>query len=428
LERIVNLATKPALQGTEKMPQIKFTDTNLKTLSADATTWFSDPTAKGLQLCVTAGGVKTWYVNKWDSTAQKTRRIKLGQWSNQGKHCAWAKKEVGRAASNIEDGVVKTKQEKAVERAGIPTLREAFDKEMGYRRARPASLGGPIHDRTDKDYTRAFDLYLSTWADDKMDVIDTAAVQRMLDDLVNEKPFAAHKVNVVLGITFKRAERMINARLPGLPPKLDKNPKMQKRDLDTSVDWAARWAEIEAVENEHKRLLWQVRWFTGMRGEMLRGLTWDDVDLAKGTMMVGTGLKQAKGDGKRLIAMGDLVKGWFERLAEIRIDDCPWVFPSRRIVGDERGALDALDRLPLTCEGDLRHLWNEATHEVETREMVLHWLCGQALAKGEQKNLGLYGVVPVDRQRKVANEIASVISTRIGMTPANVVELAKVRA
>ena len=88
----------------------------------------------------------------------------------------------------------------------------------------------------------------------------------------------------------------------------------------------------------------------------------------------------------------------------------------------------ALDRLPLTCEGDLRHLWNEATHEVETREMVLHWLCGQAVAKGEQKNLGLYGIVPVDRQRKVANEIASVISTRIGMTPANVVELQKVRA
>lgn len=67
------------------MPQIKFTDTNLKTLSADSTTWFSDPTCKGLQLCVTAGGVKTWYVNKWDSTAQKTRRVKLGQWSAQGK-------------------------------------------------------------------------------------------------------------------------------------------------------------------------------------------------------------------------------------------------------------------------------------------------------------------------------------------------------
>ncbi|MBE0554824.1 MAG: integrase family protein [Rhodobacteraceae bacterium] len=410
------------------MPQIRLTDTAVAKLKADAMTWYSDPSAKGLQLSVTPGGTKTWYVVKWDSATQKTRRVKLGQWAPRGMHCAWAKDQVGKVMLDVKEGKVATKAEKAVERAGVPTLREAFDKEMGYRRARPASLGGAIHARTDDSYTRAFDKYLATWADDKMDEIDTAAVQRALDDLVNEKPFAAHKVNVVLGITFKRAERMLNKRLPGLPPKLEKNPKMQKRDLDTSVDWADRWAEIEKVENEHKRLLWQVRWFTGMRGEMLRGLTWDDVDLTKGTMMVSTGLKQAKGDGKRLIAMGDQVKQWFERLAEIRIDDCPWVFPSRRIVGEARGPLDALDRLPLTCEGDLRHLWNEATHEVETREMVLHWLCGQALAKGEQKNLGLYGVVPVERQRKVANEIAKVINKRIGMTPANVVELAKATA
>ena len=51
------------------MPQIEFTDTKLKHLSTDKTTWFSDPTVKCLQLCVTAAGTKTWYVNKWDPTA-----------------------------------------------------------------------------------------------------------------------------------------------------------------------------------------------------------------------------------------------------------------------------------------------------------------------------------------------------------------------
>lgn len=237
------------------MPQIRFTDTAVAKLKADAMTWYSDPVAKGLQLSVTPGGTKTWYVVKWDPATQKTRRVKLGQWATRGMHCAWAKDQVGKVMLDVKEGKVATKAEKAIERAGIPTLREAFDKEMGYRRARPASLGGAIHARTDDSYTRAFDKYLATWADDKMDEIDTAAIQRALDDLVNEKPFAAHKVNVVLGITFKRAERMLNKRLPGLPPKLEKNPKMQKRDLDTSVDWADRWAEIAKVENEHKRLL-----------------------------------------------------------------------------------------------------------------------------------------------------------------------------
>jgi len=61
------------------MPQIKFKDSTLKTLSADKTTWFTDPNVKGLRLCVTKGGVKTWWVNKWDPSTQKTRAVKLGR-------------------------------------------------------------------------------------------------------------------------------------------------------------------------------------------------------------------------------------------------------------------------------------------------------------------------------------------------------------
>lgn len=93
------------------MPKIKFTDTNLGKLSADKTTWFTDPAAKGLRLCVTKNGVKTWYVNKWDPTAQKTRSVKLAQWAQKGTHCAWAKKQVGKVALDIQEGAVRTRDE-----------------------------------------------------------------------------------------------------------------------------------------------------------------------------------------------------------------------------------------------------------------------------------------------------------------------------
>ncbi len=409
------------------MPKIKFTDTSIAKLEVGTTTWYSDPAAKGLQLCVTANGVKTFYVVKWDAKASKTRRVKIAQWARTGTHTRWAKDQVGKKVLDVIEGRAQTKRERAVERAGVPTFREAFDRDMQYRRSRGDAYGGPIHQRTDRDYCRAFENYLVTWADAKMDAIDVGAIQRMLDDLSERKPFAAHKVNIVVGFTFGRASRMIGAPLTVLTPKLEQNPTMQKRTMDTTIPWADRWAEIEKVENAHKRLLWMVRWYTGMRGEMLRGLTWADIDLHAGTMMVKTGLKKAKGK-PRCIAMSDQVRVWFERLHEIRFEDSEWVFPSRRRVGDERGPLDALDRLPLTREGDLRHLWNEATHEVETREMVLRWLCGHALAQGETKNLGLYGEVPVDRQRRVANEIASVIDTRIGRASRNVVEIRQVNA
>jgi integrase len=214
---------------------------------------------------------------------------------------------------------------------------------------------------------------------------------------------------------------LINKAL--LRPKLEKNPQMGQMDVDYDLPWADRWAEIEQVENEHKRLAWMVKWHTGMRGRMVRGLLWSDIDMHAGTMLVSTGLKKVK--GKRLIAMSARVHDMFRRLHEIKMDDCDWVFPSRRIVGDARGPLDALDRLELTTEGTLRHLWNVASQDVETREMVLRWLCGHALTDGDTKNLGLYGMVPVERQRKVANLISTIIDHKCRVSPANVVEIGR---
>ncbi len=124
------------------MPEIKFTDTNLRTLSADRTTWFSDPSIKGLQLCVTAGGVKTWYLNKWDTNAQKTRRVKLGQWAAKGTHCRWAKEQVGRASLDVIEGRAQTKQEAIEAKSGIPTFREALELFLTHRTAERAS-GNP---------------------------------------------------------------------------------------------------------------------------------------------------------------------------------------------------------------------------------------------------------------------------------------------
>ncbi len=69
------------------MPKIKFTDTAVEKqcIAHDGkTTWYSDTETRGLQLCATAGGAKTWYLNKWDPTAKKVRRVKLGQFATKG--------------------------------------------------------------------------------------------------------------------------------------------------------------------------------------------------------------------------------------------------------------------------------------------------------------------------------------------------------
>lgn len=421
------------------MPQIKFTDTAIAKLKVDAITWYSDPSAKGLQLCATPAGVRTWYVVKWDPQAQKTRRVKLGQWAPQGKHCAWAKKAAGQAASKIEDGKVQTKAEAAVDRATIPTLREAFELEVARRQAEE-----DVSDATINYYRSLLETHVGKLLDDTVDALDGRTIQHRLDTFYASNPYGAHKLHCALRYARPQIEKALNTEnLPYRWPRLDKLPTMGDRKdherkgakviMDTTIPWRVRWAKIQQVENEHKRLCWEIRWLTGFRGIGLRSLTWGDIDLEAGTFKVSTGLKRVK--GKRLIAMSDAVKARFQRLHDIRMNDCDWVFPSRRIVGDERGHLDALDSLDMEGpiefsmgEGHLRHAWMEAAQEVDSREMVLHWLTGQALNKGDAKNLGLYAIVPVERQRKVANAIAAYILRNVGETPGNVVALEQARA
>ncbi len=128
------------------MLQIKFKDSTLTSLSADRATWFTDPDVKRLRRCVTRGGVKTWWVNKWDSKPRKARAVKLGQWANKGMHCAWARKQMSAALLDIQEGKVHTKDERKVERMrlGIPTSAEALDRYIEHRTSARASGKAPM--------------------------------------------------------------------------------------------------------------------------------------------------------------------------------------------------------------------------------------------------------------------------------------------
>lgn len=133
------------------MPQIKFTDTAIRTLAVEKTTWFSDKSCKGLRLCVTPTGTKTWYVTRWDSNAQKTRSVKLAQWAAKGAHTAWAKRQVGKASLDIQEGNARV----ATFLWSIPSDQSAFLSSCAYAhpaayrcvspRRNPSSDGFSVH-------------------------------------------------------------------------------------------------------------------------------------------------------------------------------------------------------------------------------------------------------------------------------------------
>ena len=198
------------------MPQIKFTDTAIRKLLVEKTTWYSDRNTKGLQLCATAGGTKTWYLNKWDSAAGKVRRVKLGQWNAKGTHCRWAKDQIGKAALDIQNGSVRTRDEAAEDKLalGVPTFREALEQYIEHRTTKRASGKARMLDTTAYDYRKAFTRHLIRWADVPVNELPVLEINQYLNALQVDRPHAAHKTAVVAGAVMRFINRLCALSLP----------------------------------------------------------------------------------------------------------------------------------------------------------------------------------------------------------------------
>lgn len=409
------------------MPQIKFTDSTLKSLSTTRTTWFSDPSCKGLRLCVTKSGVKTWYVTKWDSAAQKTRSVKLAQWASKGAHCAWAKKQMGATLLDIHEGNVLTRDERETQKAalGIPTFSEALEQYIEHRTSERASGKAPMVEKTAKDYRNTFKLRFSRWADVHVDELPILEINQYLNALQLTRPHGARTASALAGAVVRFVNRLCALALP-IPSLLDNTTiksRVETGKLDLSVPWADRWAEIEQIPNEHIRLWWMLTWYTGFRQETFRALEWDQVDLDKGAIT----FRRSKHTYDRKIAVSDDAVRLLKRLRKIRYDDCDWVFPSRRIIGDKRKHLGQMDGLELTNPGDLRHFWMTAAREVCPRH-VHRWLAQQTLTDNDLRMLGHYGEPSFEEQKRGADAIAEAINKQLQDAPCNVVEISRKHA
>ena len=274
------------------MPHIKFTDTNVGAIpTPDKTVWYTDPEQKGLRLCVTKTGVKTWYVNKWDPTANKVRSVKLAQWASKVTHCKWAKDQRGLVAHGIVSGDVLNKAEArakaAVEQANaLPTFREALEQFIEHRTTSRQSGKARMMETTAKDYRATFNKHLAQWADVHVDRLPILEINQYLNAVQITRPNAAHVAATVAGATVRFINKLCALALP--IPSLLEGTKMRSRvetgKLDMQVPWEDRWDEIEEISNEHIRLCWKITWYTGFRGRGLRALTWDQVDLDDGVV------------------------------------------------------------------------------------------------------------------------------------------------
>lgn len=280
----------------------------------------------------------------------------------------------------------------------MPTFRDQLERYIEFRTADRKTGKAKMRKATGDDYRACAEIHFADWMDTKLDEIPIRKVEQHLNDLQASKPYAAQRMHVIAGAVFK-----FDHHLNLIPPRLKEQTRMQPRKLDRSIAWGDRLAEIEGIENEVKRICWQLRWHTGSRENVLRSLTWNDVDLDKGTI---TFPRLKRDENGRTIALSDHSLALFKRL---KGKHEKWVFPSVRMGVH----LDALDRLPLTSPGDLRHLWHDAAMMAGIPVYMMRWLNGQNLKAGEVDMLGHYGQLDdLDAQREAANRISAYIGKR----------------
>ena len=422
------------------MPQMKFTDTAVAKLATDKTTWFSDPTCKGLQLCVTGGGSKTWYANRWDAQAQKTRRIKLGAFARKVQHCRWARSQAEATGAQVEQGFVRTKTERAAaKQVSLPTFREALEQMIEFKsnpERRQTSGKRAMGKTTARDYRGSFDCHLARWADVPVDKLPVFDISVHLDELQKTKRHAARRAAAVASSTIRfiaRRAKREDLRIPTLTdPTVPRSRADEGGDIDMKVPLADRWAEIEQVENEHKRLCLQLTVYSGLRGRPLRELTWDrvyQVKLDHGRTAWAVNLVQPvkkQVDDREIVLSNDAAR-IIERLREIRFDDCDWVFPSHRVCGGVRGHLDVIDRFGGTTVNVLRHYWMPIAR-THIALATLKWLALHSMKASGFGMAGHYGVATREEQYEAANVIASKVNQEIGLAPNSIVEIKRATA
>lgn len=390
------------------MPKMNFTNSLIESAKlCERQTWFTDAHPKtghnrypGLRLCISKTG-KVFYVAKWDPHAEKTRTVKLGRFAQTFTlPMAWAQAQS--EAQQIEQPP--EPEQEAME--PLPTLREAVDEYVTYRRNLNPKVGKPMSYEVAKKYRACVAKDLTKWLDLPIDQLPTLEIRRHLNALQAEKPYAAQYVHSTLGVTMRHQnnERDLDLKIPSLTTAT----KTAKADIDREASWEDRWAEIEDVENVWERAAWVFRFHTGVRITAFRELKWVDVNFDFGTVS----LPDDKRVEARVVGVSDFVLDTLRDLPRIN----EYVFASRRAPGHIG---DRLRSTRINVAQHLRHLWHDVLDQTECSRLVGHWLAGQT----DEDIQGHYTIPSIEKQRIAANAISDYIMSRAKPDPSNVLDL-----
>lgn len=313
--------------------KLNFTKTTIEAIAptdGDKRDYYSDTKVPGLQLQVTANGVKTFYVYR--RINGKPKRVKLGRYPDMTPQQARSQAEqvVGEIAAG-GDPIGRKRRE----RAETVTLDAAFEEFIRVRK---------LKDKTVYDYRRVMETALKDWKPKELRGLTKDMVAKRHQRLGKENGEAyANLVMRVLRSVYNFAAAQYedddgNSQLPANPiGRISATRswfKQKRRDrFITEAELPAWFKAVLAHKQKTDNatavtvadfLLLLI--FTGLRRSEAASLTWADVDLANKTFRV----RDTKNGEDHTLPLSDYLHDLLT--ARRALVEGDWVFPSE--VGD----------------------------------------------------------------------------------------------
>jgi integrase len=299
---------------------IGFTQRKLEGLTCPAgkdRVFFRDREIAKLVLQVTGSGTRTFYV--YMKIEGRPRYIKLGYFPEIS--VDQARKLASRHIGNIADG--KNPAEERANARGEMEFEELFARYIkGHAEAKKKDKG-------EEDQAQ-YDRHLKDWAHRKLSSIKWEHVNALHAGLGKKHPYAANRLISLLSKVFNFAKKI---GFTGENPArgIEKFPEQQRvRWLD--ADELARFRK--ALDAESDQLIAdfiRAALFTAARRSNVQSMAWSDVSFGRREWTVA-GEKTKNGD-PLVVNLTDQAMEVLQRRWAVRIDNCPWVFPSHGKLG-----------------------------------------------------------------------------------------------
>ncbi|MDX1945236.1 MAG: site-specific integrase [Pirellulaceae bacterium] len=279
-----------------------------------------DEQVRGLAICVTPAGTKTFYVVRripsLDGRPSKVEFCKIGPWPTYT--VEMARDEAARINGKVADGINPNDKRRAARQA--PTFRAVFDEFINLPTRTKAKR--PKSAATVKGYRQQFELYLAPWHTRQLSTVTRPDVEKLHNEL--SKAHGIYTANRVLALVKAIFNAAIDlewfaanpaARVPAF--------EEQSRDRFLQADEFPKfWAALEAEPSEKIRDFVKLALFTGQRRSNVLAMKWADLNLERAVWTIPQ-TKTGRHDVPLTAEALDVLRRRYEARGESE-----WVFPA----------------------------------------------------------------------------------------------------